>query len=336
MPLAPREVGHIVVDLLLRAFERFSPLRVLNMKICILGAGAVGTSFAMHHALAGHDVTLVARGARLDKLTRDGGVIATSPPTTPTPARVTVATAVDPTCAWDLVLVTVLAHQLDAALLGVLKSCPDSTTVMFMFNTFAPLDEYRNAVGASRCVFGFPIIQAQFVEPDSALKHVFISTGSRTLVTDDKWCGVFAAAGIPANLEPADLMQSWLRTHAGFSIGVIGLMSRAAARNGGVSWAEASLAARAVHAALSVVRRAGDHITPAPLAAVHTMPNAVLAALFWALSRSSSQRDFIKSIGTREYVALTEALLRLAEGVGTAAEDVAAVRELREVALSSS
>jgi 2-dehydropantoate 2-reductase len=311
-------------------------LRVLNMKICILGAGAVGTSFAVHLALAGHDVTLVARGARLDKLTRDGGVIATSPPTTPTPARVTVATAVDPTCAWDLVLVTVLAHQLDAALLGVLKSCPESTTVMFMFTTFAPLDEYRNAVGASRCVFGFPIIDARFVEPDGALKHVFISTGSRTLVADDKWCGVLAAAGIPTNLEPADLMQSWQRTHAGLTIGVIGLMNRAAARNGGVSWAEASLAARAVHAALSVVRRAGDHITPAPVAAVHAMPNAVLAALFWAVSRWSSQRDRIKSLGTREYVALTEALLRLAEGVGAAAEDVAAVRELREVALGSS
>jgi 2-dehydropantoate 2-reductase len=306
------------------------------MKICILGAGAVGTSFAMHLALAGHDVTLVARGARLDKLTRDCGVIATFPPTTPTPARVTVATAVDPTCAWDLVLVTVLAHQLDAALLGVLKSCPDSTTVMFMFNTFAPLDEYRSAVGGSRCVFGFPIIQAQFVEPDGALKHVFISMGSRTLVTDDKWRRVFAAAGIPANLQPADLMQSWLRTHAVLNIGVLGLMSRAVGRNGGVSWAEASLAARAVHAALSVVRRAGDQITPTPFAAVDALPNAVLAALFWALSRSSSQRDFIKSIGTREYVALTEALLRLAEGVGTAAEDVAAVRELREVALGSS
>jgi NADPH-dependent glutamate synthase beta subunit-like oxidoreductase len=67
--------------------DRFSPLGALDMKICILGAGAVGTSFAVHLALAGHDVTLVARGARLDKLRRDGGVIATSPPTTPTPAR---------------------------------------------------------------------------------------------------------------------------------------------------------------------------------------------------------------------------------------------------------
>src|SRR5580704_14978232 len=236
-----------------------------KLKICILGAGAVGTSFAVYLAVAGHDVTLVARGARLDKLTRDGGVIATSPPTTPTPARVTVATAVDPTCAWNLVLVTVLAHQLDAALLGVLRACPDTTTVMFMFTTFSPLAEYRNAVGASRCVFGFPIIDAQFVQPDGALKHAFISTGLRTLVTDDKWCGVLAAAGIPTNLEPADLMQSWHRTHAVLSIGMLGLMNRAAARNRGVSWAEASVAVRAVHAALSVVRRAGDRVTPAPI-----------------------------------------------------------------------
>jgi 2-dehydropantoate 2-reductase len=308
------------------------------MNICILGAGAVGTSFAMHFALAGHDVTLVARGARLDKLTRDGGFIATSPPTTPSPAHVTVATAVDPTCAWDLVLVTVLAHQLDAALLGLLKSCPDSATVMFMFMTLAPLDEYRNAVGASRCVFGFPVIDARFVEPDGALKHVFISTGSRTLVTDDTWCGVLAAAGIPTKLEPADLMQSWHRTHAGLSIGMLGLMKRAAARNGGVSWAEASVAARAVHAALSIVRRAGDRVTPAPIAAFLALPNAVLAALFWAASRWSSQRDRLKSIasGTREYVALTETLLRLAAGVGAPAEDVAAVLELRKVALGSS
>src|SRR5580658_75717 len=164
-------------------------LNLKKLKICILGAGAVGTSFAVYFAVAGHDVTLVARGARLAKLTRDGGVIATSPPTTPTPARVTVAAAVDPTCAWDLVLVTVLAHQLDAELLGRLKSCPDSATVMFMFATLAPLDEYRNAVGASRCVFGFPVIDARFVEPDGALKHGFMSTGSRTLVTDEKWSG---------------------------------------------------------------------------------------------------------------------------------------------------
>jgi len=307
-----------------------------KLKICILGAGAVGTSFAVYLAVAGHDVTLVARGARLDKLTRDGGVIATSPPTTPTPARVTVATAVDPSCAWDLVLVTVLAHQLDAALLAVLKSCPGSATVMFMFTTLAPLDEYRNAVGASRWVFGFPIIDARFVEPDGALEHMFLSTGGmRTLVTDNRWSGVLAAAGIPTKLEPADLMQSWHRTHAGLSIGMVGIMTRAAARNSGVSWAEASLAARATYGALSVVRRAGDRVTPAPIAAVLAMPNAVLAALFWVASRWSSQRDRIKSLGTREYVALTEALLRLAERVGAPAEDVAAVRELREVALGS-
>ena len=230
------------------------------MKICILGAGAVGTSFAVHLALAGHDVTLVARGAAPGQAharrRRHRHVPADHAHPRPRHRRDGRRPHVR---AWDLVLVTVLAHQLDAALLGVLKLCPDSATVMFMFTTFAPLDEYRNAVGASRCVFGFPIIDARFVEPDGALKHAFISAGSRTLVTDDKWCGVLAAAGIPTNLEPADLMQSWHRTHAGLTIGMIGLMNRAAARNGGVSWAEASLAARGARRAQRRAPRWGPH-----------------------------------------------------------------------------
>ena len=43
------------------------------MKIRILGGGALCAPFAVHLALAGHDVTLVARRARLDKLTRGAG-----------------------------------------------------------------------------------------------------------------------------------------------------------------------------------------------------------------------------------------------------------------------
>src|SRR5580658_10090067 len=140
-----------------------------KLKICILGAGAVGTSFAVYLAVAGHDVTLVARGARLDKLTRDGGVIATSPPTTPTPARVTVATAVDPTCAWDLVLVTVSRPPVRRRAPRRAQVVPGlhHRRVHVQHLCRARRVPQRRGRGAVR-VWLPPIIQAQFVEPDSA------------------------------------------------------------------------------------------------------------------------------------------------------------------------
>ncbi|HVJ13655.1 MAG TPA: 2-dehydropantoate 2-reductase N-terminal domain-containing protein, partial [Burkholderiales bacterium] len=42
------------------------------MKICVYGAGAIGGLMAAWLARAGHDVSLVARGAQLDAIRRDG------------------------------------------------------------------------------------------------------------------------------------------------------------------------------------------------------------------------------------------------------------------------
>ena len=42
------------------------------MRICVFGAGAVGSHFAVRLALAGHDVSCVMRGAHLDAVKADG------------------------------------------------------------------------------------------------------------------------------------------------------------------------------------------------------------------------------------------------------------------------
>ena len=42
------------------------------MRICVFGAGAVGGHFAARLAAAGHDVSVVARGAHLEAMRRNG------------------------------------------------------------------------------------------------------------------------------------------------------------------------------------------------------------------------------------------------------------------------
>jgi len=70
------------------------------MKIAVVGAGPVGTAFAARLVVAGHDVTLVARSARLDALTKDGGAVrVTKSFNGGAPVRVGVAPALDPSTA---------------------------------------------------------------------------------------------------------------------------------------------------------------------------------------------------------------------------------------------
>jgi 2-dehydropantoate 2-reductase len=42
------------------------------MRVCVFGAGAVGGHFAAQLAASGHEVSVVARGAHLEALRRDG------------------------------------------------------------------------------------------------------------------------------------------------------------------------------------------------------------------------------------------------------------------------
>src|SRR5258707_10106196 len=50
----------------------YSALRGTPMRICIFGAGAVGSHFAVRLALAGHDVSCVMRGPHLEAVKAKG------------------------------------------------------------------------------------------------------------------------------------------------------------------------------------------------------------------------------------------------------------------------
>ena len=45
------------------------------MQIAIIGLGGIGSTFALQLARAGHDVTAIARGRRLEQLERDAAIV---------------------------------------------------------------------------------------------------------------------------------------------------------------------------------------------------------------------------------------------------------------------
>ncbi|ORA84836.1 NAD(P)-binding domain-containing protein [Mycobacterium malmoense] len=245
------------------------------MQIAIVGPGSIGSTFAFQLSKAGHDVTVIARGTRLEQLRRAGAIVTVEGER----AAVHVSGELDTTTDWDLVLVTVLVSQVDV-LLPVL-SASAAKSVMFMFNTFQSLDRLRDAVGPQRFAFGFPAIVADL--DDGRLSSTILRRGMLTTVSDPFWAKVFTDAGIPTTVHPD--MESWLRTHAAVVVPLVIAGSTALRRGTGISREEAVRLARATKEGLQLVRHLGNSVTPAPIAVISRSPVPVLAALFWTLTR---------------------------------------------------
>lgn len=252
------------------------------MQIAIFGTGSIGSAFAFHFASAGHDVTVIARGKRLEQLKRDGAIVLV----TGERAVVHVSDALDPTTPWDLVLVTVHASQVDEVLPALEAS--SAKTIMFMFNTFEPLDRLRDAVGAERFAFGFPAIVATL--PEGKLKREIVPRGQITTVTDAAWAKTFTDVGIETVVH--DDMHSWLRSHAAFIVPIQAAGAYVAKRSGkGITWGEARACARAMDEGYRLVRRLGNTLTPANVVTLSRIPTFVVTFVLWALSRTQMIRD---------------------------------------------
>ena len=65
-----------------------------------------------------------------------------------------------------------------------------------MFNNFDP-ERLRDAVGAQRCSFGMPFLQA-IVNRDGRLSAKIGAAGQKSKMNHHAWVEAFIAAGLPA------------------------------------------------------------------------------------------------------------------------------------------
>lgn len=272
------------------------------MRIAIVGPGAIGSTFAWQLARSGHEVTTVARGARLATLEKEQAVVRTDGER----AAVTVAGSLDETTAWDLVLVIVLAPQVEAVL-PALRACR-ARRVVFMFNTFEPLEPLRQAVGGERFHFGFP--GGVFTLLVDGRIRAQIRSG--TTVDDVELAALFTAAGIPTVVERD--MHSWLRSHAAMvaPLMCIGVVVRS--RGAGLGWREAMTYARASAAGVEIVRAAGNSVVPRVIGLLSSLPRVVVAALLWAFSRTKTLED-LGALGPAEPRMLIDMMHAAAPGL---------------------
>jgi 2-dehydropantoate 2-reductase len=195
-------------------------IRKSVMKVLVYGAGVLGSLYAARLFEAGHDVSIVARGARLDAV-RDGillGEVGSADT-----RRVPVAAVERPAGRFDLILVFVRSHQVDAALESVAGIEGD---VLFLLNWAGGPEPLAAAIGRERVLLGFPNQGGtmdgdvvRYRRPSALTRLVSMSIGELDgTVTPrlDAILKLFRSAGFAAKPEPR--MDDWLRTHAAFEV----------------------------------------------------------------------------------------------------------------------
>jgi 2-dehydropantoate 2-reductase len=126
----------------------------MKERVLVFGAGVIGSVYAVRLSKAGFDVTVSARGERLEAIRAGGLRIRHAFLAEEERADVRLVEGPDPSCRYDLVLVTVRAGQiLDA--LSALAPCADSRAVVVIGNNFSGHAEQAALVGQQRFVLGF-------------------------------------------------------------------------------------------------------------------------------------------------------------------------------------
>jgi 2-dehydropantoate 2-reductase len=284
------------------------PKTLAPLRIAILGVGKIGSAFAFQLARSGgHDVTVIARpgSARWAQLERDQAIVDVKGER----ASVRVVDRLDEETPFDLVIVTLLAHQMGPVLPALQRSV--AGCIQFMFNTFDP-QSLQAAIGLERCAFGMPFVQAT-LDGDGRLKVAIGAAGQKTIMSQQRWVDAFNAAGLPAAFEPEMLL--WLRCHTPLCVAFESVSVAAVRRGGGASWREALVLARGVHASFRLIKSLGYDIYPRVKTRIDRSPMWVMAMILWSMSRLRSFRALLAT-GEAECCALVDSMASSASLVG--------------------
>jgi 2-dehydropantoate 2-reductase len=119
------------------------------MRILVYGAGVIGSFNAARLSAAGHDVSLLARGARPAELREHGVVLEDTRSGLPTAMRVPLVERLDPDDAYDLVVVAMRRNQVPAILPDLARSAR-TPSVLFLGNNAAGPAPWVAALGPER------------------------------------------------------------------------------------------------------------------------------------------------------------------------------------------
>ncbi|QUL52108.1 hypothetical protein KDC22_16625 [Paenibacillus tritici] len=257
-------------------------------KILVYGAGALGSLLAARLHEAGHNVALLARGERLISLRQHGVLLAEG--NSPDIRSVPVPVVEHPDGGYDLFLVLVRTHQVDAVLDSLSGLHGD---VLFMLNWAAGPEPLSRRLGRERVLLGFPAaagtLDGEVVRyrPDNFITRLVQTPigepDGRTTPRVERIIRVLRSVGLRAKAEPHT--DAWLKTHAVIEVP---LLQAVFAAGGPKALADDPGGVRRMirHMRQNLADMSGPPI-PRMLASLLKLPEVLLSALVRRFLRSS-------------------------------------------------
>ena len=240
------------------------------MKILTYGAGNIGSLYAAKLQDAGHDVTILARGARLHAIREHGILLQDFRSGRKSTTRVEAVERLAPADAYDLVLV-ILPRNSIGETLPILAANQNTPSVMFFGNNAGVVDEMTESLGCERVLLGFP--GAAGVPHDKATRYLILDRREQPTTIGEldgsessrikAIANALKSAGFPISI--CSNMDAWLKTHAAEIVPTAGALHMAKCDIGQLKHNREALVTmvRAIREGHRVLIACGIPITPA-------------------------------------------------------------------------
>ena len=282
------------------------------MRILIYGAGVIGCLYGALFAEAGHDVRVLARGARLQYLMRDG-LRYRSGKTVKT-AKVKLLSRLDDGDAYDFVFLTVREDQVKAALAELKANV--SPTIVTMVNALGGYDEWERICGAGRILPAFPgagggwedgVLNAALT-PRLVQPTTFGEISGRTTPRLRQLARLFKSAGIPYQIVPD--MQIWQLCHLAMVVPIADAYYAADEPTlAGKDFSLMRQTAEKIGENLRLIRAGGIKLSPKKMNLLARCPSSLMAKVLSQIFQS----DFGERFMYRHSMKAPQAMRRLHE-----------------------
>ncbi len=265
------------------------------MRVLVYGAGNIGCLYAARLARSGEEVSVLARGARLESLRARGIELEDSLTGERTTTAVVVVERLDPGDPYDLVLVALPGHRVHEVL-PVLAENDRTPAVLFFGNNVAGAGEMVGALGQDRVLLGFP--GAAGFPSGGRIRYLITSAREQPTTIGEldgrrsprvrALAAALRGAGFPVVICPQ--MEAWLKTHSAEMVPTVAALYMAAGDRLRMVRTRDSLVLmlRAIREGYRVLRRLDIRITPAHHRLFEWLPEPLLLRIMKKMLASDS------------------------------------------------